>query len=76
MSIICIIGTALYVLALVCGLLSRRRAALSWASCMLGVVCAGLMLYDGASMETLAAGALVLALPLLSADHGAEREAP
>lgn len=65
MNTICIISAVLYALALACGLLSRRWTALCWVSCMIGIVSAGMILYEGASMEILAAGALGLALPLV-----------
>lgn len=50
MNVICITGAVLYVLALACGLLARRWPALCWASCMIGIVSAGLILYAGASL--------------------------
>lgn len=65
MNTICITGAVLYVLALVCGLLSRRWTGLCWVSCIVSIVSAGMLLYEGAPMEILAAGALGLALPLV-----------
>lgn len=75
MSVIRIISAVLYGLALACGLLSRRWTALCWASCVIGIVSAGLILYAGADLELLAAGALGLALPLVFLP-GREQESP
>lgn len=71
MNIVCILGWVLYLAALVCALAARHRPHLGWTACVLAVVAAMLMLYEGATHQQLAAGALVLALPLLlSSDQG------
>lgn len=60
-----LMSTVLAAGSLVCGLLSVRRRALAWSSGMLAVLAAGLGLYAGVGLDMLAAGAAVLALPLL-----------
>lgn len=75
MSMIGAAGTAAYGLTLVCGLLSRRWKGARWAACWFAIISAALMLYDGAALEVLAAGAIVPGLLLLGTVNEKEEAA-
>lgn len=57
----------LFVAALVAAILSYKLPKLGWASCLLGVISAGVAMACGAGLEVLPLGALILALPLFPA---------